>query len=99
MEIDAKKYKNVLIEIITGFKKLDTELLAHKTVFEALIKPQCSDAEVLLETARNSVQVQKIMNEKYDAPLEKLLTQADEQIRVDSLLELFAKWKPKGPKN
>jgi hypothetical protein len=99
MEIDAKKYKTLLIEIIAGFKKFDTELLAYKMVFEAVVKPQYADAELSLETARNNTGLQKMMDEKYDGPLETLLKQADDQIRVDTLLEWFAKWKPKGPIN
>ena len=66
MEIDERKYKKLIIEIIAAFKKLDTELLAHKMVFEALIKPHYSDAEHSLESAINNPRIQKIMREKYD---------------------------------
>lgn len=99
MEIDERKYKKLIIEIIAAFKKLDTELLAHKMVFEALIKPHYSDAEHSLESAINNPRIQKIMREKYDLPLERLLKQVDESVRKNSLLKWVEEWKPSGPVN
>jgi hypothetical protein len=99
VEIDERKYKKLIIEIIAAFQKLDTELLAHKMVFEALIKPHYSDAEHSLESAINNPRIQKIMREKYDLPLERLLKQVDESVRKNSLLKWVEQWKPSGPVN
>lgn len=99
MKIDETKSRKFIREVIVGFKALDTELLAHKMVFEAFVRSQYSDADRALEFARTSPQVQKIVRQKYDLHLERLLKQADESLLVDTLLRWFGEWKPTGPVN
>lgn len=96
MEIDRRKFRNSIIKVMTGFKQLETELLAHRLLVHAL-NFQYSDVEETLEVARNSVQVQEMMRQKYDVPLEAVLKRFDESSPGQDLFGWIQEWKPSGP--
>lgn len=99
LKISVAAYKDLVKNIITKLKELDSHFTAHRIVFDALIAPNYPDAKRALETARNSPQVQTMMHEKYDVPLEKFLSLPDGSTQGSDLLKWFQEWNPSGPIN
>lgn len=102
MNIEAEKLKKLLLHIITSFRRMEHELLAHALLVVGLKKTMGMDRELdaLLEEARNSPEVKKQLQEKYDEPLAKFLANIDEAELNQQILEFLEKWQPKaGPPN
>jgi hypothetical protein len=78
MEIDLHNHKELIAEIVQTFKDVKTEFAAFKLSVLAL-DSQCSDLEQRLEAAvKNSSQLQRATQEKYDVLLERFLEQCGE---------------------
>jgi hypothetical protein len=98
MEIDPEILKNLFKDAVANLKALDTEISALKIVLLATKTngyPQ--DVNAALEFARNTQQVQKTMEEKYQIPLERSLRQFDKTNRLTAVLKLFESMKPTSP--
>ena len=99
MEIDNEKLKRFIVEMMASFKDLETETMATRAViFSLAMLYGLGDPEVLIQTARNAPNIQKAMNDKYDAPREAFLAQFDKAAEMnDKILEFLRLWKPEGP--
>lgn len=90
-----------LKQLTEGFKGLEFELLVYKAVIESMktvmgVEPEM---EQLLQMARKNQAIQKMVDEKYDKPLEEALQLLDQLAADQALLEILKTWKPKGPPN
>jgi chromosome segregation ATPase len=94
-EIDKEKVKQFFEILLKEFKTLETELVAHRKVIEAL-KRQYSDLDDSLELARKNPDILRAMDKKYEGILKSWNSQLDQMKSVD---EFFREWKPKGPIN
>jgi hypothetical protein len=99
MEIDSEKLKDVVRFMFDNLKKLETELIAHRLVFEAArLALQIPTAEHL-ESARHNPAVAQQMDEKYHKLVESVLIAIDAAKSGQDLVELLRTWKPSGPPN
>ncbi len=99
MEIAPEKAKKIIGFIFVHFKALESEILAQRLVLFGLkvLLDDPGEIERGLEQARQSPALQQVMNEKYDAELERLLRLVDQAKWDQEFSKWIASWKPKGP--
>jgi hypothetical protein len=93
--IEKEKLVKTFDIILDNFKKLETELLVHRTVIEAL-KPIFSDLDESLERARKNPILLGTIDKKYEEMRQSCLQRLD---LMESVSEFVASWKPTGPIN
>ena len=103
MEIDPKKFKEMIVDIYGNLRLLETELLAYRFAIHLATQTGLADPAIpwkeTVEAAKENPATVALMAAKYDPLIQELLTSvdlADAQARV---LELLRKWQPPGPPN
>jgi hypothetical protein len=102
MKIEKQQYRQLIIAVSSQLRMAEIEILALQAVFhqlKGLGLPQ-PHLDHMLRQAKTSPALQKRIQEKYDAPLEKLLEQFDlvtEDQDQDLMAQLLAAWQSTGP--
>lgn len=100
MQIDAEAYKKLIVYMADSARKMDTEILAHRLLVEAIrsLLPNFPFEEFLQE-ARTSPAMKDTMSKKYDGFVAQLLEKIDAAKSDQELAEFLSSWTPKGPAN
>jgi len=101
MNIDSTKFKNALVTIVKKVRQMEEDLLAQQIFLDSLRQLGIGDdIDSRLAMVKGSSAVQQALVQKYDEPLEKVLSTIDDIELDQQLTEFLEKWNPKdGPAN
>ena len=100
MEIDAEKFKNIVVFSLEKLRELETELLAHQSVLFTInvVSPEAM-VNQSLEVARKHPAIQQKMEEKYGALVEECRKHIDAATLDQEVSKWILKWKRTDPVN